>query len=91
MIEVTMPCIDYSSSGMHRGEAGDTGWLWPYAIRLAIAIGPTIIFSEMADYALRLDGGRTVKRIVAALQVSYAVVFRIVRSGVMVMAVQGGD
>jgi site-specific DNA-cytosine methylase len=79
MIEVTMPCIDYSSSGMHRGEAGDTGWLWPYAIRLAIAIGPTIIFSEMADYALRLDGGRTVKRIVAALQVSYAVVFRIVK------------
>ena len=79
MIEVTMPCIDYSCSGLHKGEAGDTGWLWPYAIRLAIALAPTVIFSEMADYAQRVDGGRTVKRILAALRVSYAVVARIVK------------
>jgi site-specific DNA-cytosine methylase len=78
MIEVTMPCIDYSCSGVHRGEWGDTGWLWVYAIRLALAIGPTVIFSEMADYAMMVDGGQTITRILAALAVKYFVMWRIV-------------
>ena len=73
MIEVTMPCIDCSCSGVHRGEWGDTGWLWVYVIRLALAIGPTVIFSEMADYAMMVDGGQTIKRILAALAVKYFV------------------
>ena len=79
MIEVTMPCIDYSSSGHHKGEWGDTGWLWAYAIRLAMAIGPTVSFSEMADHAMLVNGGETIKRILAALRVSYHVVMRIVK------------
>ena len=74
-----MPCIDYSSSGHHKGEWGDTGWLWVYAIRLAMAIGPTVIFSEMADHAMLVNGGETIKRILAALRVSYHVVMRIVK------------
>jgi hypothetical protein len=79
MIEATMPCIDYSSSGHHKGEWGDTGWLWVYAIRLAMAIGPTVIFSEMADHAMLVNGGETIKRILAALRVNYHVVMRIVK------------
>lgn len=79
MIEVTMPCIDYSSSGHKRGEFGDTGWLWLYAIRFAIAMAPTIIFSEMADNAVNVMGGATFRRIVAALRVSYDVTWRIVK------------
>ena len=79
MIEVTMPCIDYSLSGPKKGEYGQTGWLWLYAIRLAIAIAPDVIFSEMADNALQVDGGRIVKRIIAALRVSYNVVAKIVK------------
>ena len=37
--------------GIPSGEHRDPGWLWVYAIRLALVIGPTVIFSEMADYA----------------------------------------
>ena len=50
------------------------------SITLAMmAIGPQAIFSEMADYAMRVNGDETVKWILAALRVRYHVVMRIVK------------
>ena len=79
MIEVTMPCVDYIIWGVTKENGVTPVWLWVYAIRLAMAIGPQVIFSEMADYAMRVNGGETVKRILAALRVRYHVVMRIVK------------
>ena len=79
MVQVTMPCIDYSSSGHHKGVYGPTGFLWIYAMRLAIAIRPWVIFSEMSDFAPKVNGGAEVRRIQHMLKTDYVVHQKIVK------------
>ena len=74
-----MPCIDFSSSGNRRGAAGSTGWLWLAAVQLAVKMAPLVIFSEMADNAVRVNGGSEYRQVLAVLQDKYLVHSRIVR------------
>ena len=78
MVCITMPCIDFSSSGRHEGDQGSTGWLWEVAVDVAIRMQPMIVFSEMADYAPKVHNGREVAHIVNKLQEHYVVYARIV-------------
>ena len=79
MITITMPCIDYSSSGNKRGAKGDTGWLWLAAVKFAVQMSPYIIFSEMADNVIRVNGGTEYRQVLSILSTNYTVHSRIVR------------
>ena len=73
LVVVTMPCEDYTRRGSRAGEVGSTGHLWPLAVMLALRVRARAIFSEMTDYATKIHGGHTLKRIVNMLESDYVV------------------
>jgi len=65
------PCPNYSRSGDHSGEDGETGWMFVRQTEIILKVKPKVFRLEVSDYATQVHSGREVNKVHAALSTMY--------------------
>jgi len=73
------PCINWSRSGNGEGEDGETGWMFVEQTRVILKKRPQAFRLEISDFAMNIDDGAGVKKVVAALESRYVIRQRIIQ------------
>ena len=73
------PCPNYSLSGNRKGEDGETGWMFVQQTKIIIKKQPKIFRLEISDYAIEVNGGSEVNKVIAHLNTKYHVQWKIIK------------